>query len=165
MSISRTTRGDDQAAQQTTLNPTIIREIISFDESAISIQRASQVLSVFAPRRAVSMRRPRPSAGWGETGKTMDARVVPQMYCDADAVRRFIAEYAGIDLKHVTDETHLTDLGLDWLDQLDLMVLIEDELVGVDFFANTTAANIELVGDLIRHIEHHNATTARRTAA
>jgi acyl carrier protein len=96
----------------------------------------------------------------------MDARVAPQMYCDVDAVRRFIAEYAGFDLKHVTDETHLTDhLGLDWLDQLELMVLIEDEFVGVDFFANTTAANIELVGDLIRHIEHRNASTARRTAA
>jgi hypothetical protein len=67
----------------------------------------------------------------------MGARVVPQMYCDADAVRRFIAEYAGIDLKHVTDETHLTDLGLDWLDQLDLMVLIEDEYLWGSIFSQT----------------------------
>jgi acyl carrier protein len=96
----------------------------------------------------------------------MNARVAPQKYSDADTVRKFIAEYLDIDVKEVTDEAHLTDdLGLDWLDQLELIVLIEDEFVGVDFFANTTAANIELVGDLIRHIEHHNVSTARRSAA
>jgi acyl carrier protein len=80
----------------------------------------------------------------------MNARVAPQMYSDADTVRRFIAEYLGIDVNKVTDEAHLADhFGLDWLDQLELMVLIEEEFV-VDFFANTTAAQIELVGDLIR---------------
>jgi len=91
----------------------------------------------------------------------MHARVAPQVYCDADALRKFIAEYAGVDLKDVTDEMQLTDLGLDWLDQLELMVLIEDEFAGVDFFATTTAAQIEVVGDIIRHIH----STARRTAA
>jgi hypothetical protein len=45
------------------------------------------------------------------------------------------------------------------------MVLIEDEFVGVDFFANTTATQIELVGDLIRLIERHNAAPVRRSAA
>ena len=99
-------------------------------------------------------------------GEAMDARVASQRYADADKIRSFIAEYAGIDAKEVTDQTHLTDdLGLDWLDQLELMVLIEDEFVGVDFFANTTAAQIELVGDLIRHIEHHIDALARRSAA
>jgi acyl carrier protein len=99
-------------------------------------------------------------------GETMDARVASQRYADADKLRSFIAEYVGIDAEEVTDETHLTDdLGLDWLDQLELMVLIEDEFVGVDFFANTTAAQIELVGDLIRRIEHHNAAPVRRSAA
>ena len=96
----------------------------------------------------------------------MDARVASQRYADADKIRSFIAEYAGVEVKEVIDETHLTDdLGLDWLDQLELMVLIEDEFVGVDFFANTTAAQIELVGDLIRHIEHHIDALARRSAA
>jgi acyl carrier protein len=96
----------------------------------------------------------------------MDARVAPQMHCDADAVRRFIAQYAGIDLKHVTDEKHLTDdLGLDWLDQLELMVLIEDEFVGVNFFATTTAGQIELVGDIIRHIEDRATAPTRRSVA
>ena len=88
------------------------------------------------------------------------------MYCNADTVRKFIAEYVGVDLKHVTDETHLTDdLGLDWLTQLELMVLIEDEFVGVNFFATTTAAQIELVGDIIRHIENRATAPARRSAA
>ena len=66
----------------------------------------------------------------------------------------------------VTNEAHLTDdLGLDWLDQLELMMLIEDEFVGVNFFANTTAAKIELVGDIIRHIEDHGTAPVRRSAA
>jgi acyl carrier protein len=96
----------------------------------------------------------------------MDARVAPQMYCDTDALRRFIAEYVGINLKDVTDETHLTDdLGLDWLDQLELMVLIEDKFVGVDFFATTTAAQIEVVGDIIRHIKNRGTAQARLSAA
>jgi len=46
----------------------------------------------------------------------MDARVAPQRYVDADKVRKFIAEYVGIDAKELTDRTHLDDLGLDWLD-------------------------------------------------
>jgi acyl carrier protein len=45
------------------------------------------------------------------------------------------------------------------------MVLIEDEFVGIDFFANTTAEQINAVGDLIRYIEHHSAMLARRSAA
>jgi len=47
----------------------------------------------------------------------------------------------------------------------ELMILIEEQFVGVDFFADTTAAQIGLVGDLIRHIEHHHAALARRSAA
>jgi acyl carrier protein len=95
----------------------------------------------------------------------MDSRVSLEI-SDSDDVRRFIAEYAGIDPKEVTDEANLTDdLGLDWLDQLELMVLIEDAFVGVDFFANTTAAQLRVVGDLIQHIEHHSAVLARRSAA
>ena len=96
----------------------------------------------------------------------MDARVAPQKYCDADTLRSFIADYVGVDVKDVTNETHLTDdLGLDWLDQLELMVRIEDEFVGVNFFATITAAHIEVVGDIIRHIEDCAAAPARRSAA
>jgi acyl carrier protein len=96
----------------------------------------------------------------------MDARVGSQKHPDAETVRKFIAKFVDIDVKEVTDEAHLTDdLDLDWLDQLELMVLIEEQFVGVDFFANTTAPQIELVGDLIRHIEHHQPAVAGRSAA
>jgi len=99
-------------------------------------------------------------------GETMDARQdAPQRHVDVDKVRKLIAEYVGIDAKEVTDEARLDDLGLDWLDQLELMVLIEDEFVGVDFFANTIATQMVLVGDLIRHIEHRDTAIARRSAA
>ena len=42
------------------------------------------------------------------------------------------------------------DLGLDWLDQLELMVLIEDEFAGIEI----PETKIEVVGDLIRNIEN-----------
>jgi acyl carrier protein len=101
-----------------------------------------------------------------QPGKMMDSRGAPTVHLDSEKLRRFIADYLGVDPKEVTDEAHLgDDLGLDWLDQLELLVVIEDEFVGVDFFANTTAAQIEVVGDLIRHIEDHNTAIARRSAA
>ena len=92
----------------------------------------------------------------------MVSRVAPQLYSDADKVRRLIAEYVSIDTKQVTDEMYLTDdLGLDWLDQLELLVLIEDEFAGVEF----TTAHVELVGDVIRQVEQRNAAPIRRSAA
>jgi acyl carrier protein len=93
-------------------------------------------------------------------------RATAQLDFDTDKLRTLIADYVGIEAELVTDEAHFSDdLGLDWLDQLELMVLIEDEFVGIDFFANTTAAQITVVGDLIRYIEHHSAVLARRSAA
>ena len=93
-------------------------------------------------------------------------RGTTQLDFDTNKLRTLIAEYVGIEAELVTDEAHFSDdLGLDWLDQLELMVIIEDEFVGIDFFANTTAAQINVVGDLIRYIEHHSAVLARRSAA
>ena len=101
----------------------------------------------------------------------MAARAAPQVHFDSDKVRRLIAEYLGIDAKQITDEAHFSDdLGIDWLDQLELMIMIEDEFIGVEF-SDTPA--IEVVADLIRYIEiatnaknHQNAAPAfRRSAA
>src|SRR5262249_868607 len=40
-------------------------------------------------------------------------------------VRTLIAEQLGVDVKRVTDEAHFTDdLGADWLDRLELMIVI-----------------------------------------
>ena len=81
----------------------------------------------------------------------MDSRTALQVRSDSEKLRSFIADYVGVDVKEVTDEADLCDdLGLDWLDQLELLVVIEDKFVGIDFFANTTAASLKLVGDLIQ---------------
>lgn len=96
----------------------------------------------------------------------MDSRAAHRRNLDSEKLRNFIADYVGVDVQQVADDAHLSDdLGLDWLDQLELMVIIEDEFVGVDFFTDTIATQIVLVGDLIRHIEHCNTATTRRSAA
>ena len=42
-------------------------------------------------------------------------------------VRTLIAHQLGVDIKRVTDDAYLTDdLGADWLDRLELMIVIED---------------------------------------
>ncbi len=96
----------------------------------------------------------------------MDSRAARRGNLDSEKLRSFIADYVGVDAQQVADDAHLSDdLGLDWLDQLELMVIIEDEFVGVDFFADTIATQIVSVGDLIRHIEQQNNARARRSAA
>jgi acyl carrier protein len=80
-------------------------------------------------------------------------RGTTQLDFDTNKLRALIAEYVGIETDLVTDEAHFSDdLGLDWLDQLELMVLIEDEFAGVEI----PETKIEVVGDLIRNIENTN---------
>jgi acyl carrier protein len=96
----------------------------------------------------------------------MDAQS-PQADIDADRLRTIVAEYLDIDADQVTDEVHLSDLGLDWLDELELMILIEDEFPGVEF-SDASVQEIAVVGDLIRYIamSHHNAaSTLHKSAA
>jgi acyl carrier protein len=72
----------------------------------------------------------------------------------ADRLRKLIADYLQIDVNRVVDEAHLSDdLGADWLDQIDLLIMIEDEFEGVQF---SDGAAIDLVGDLIRHVQMTN---------
>ncbi|HET8920560.1 MAG TPA: acyl carrier protein [Xanthobacteraceae bacterium] len=81
---------------------------------------------------------------------SLTQRAAPQVNFDVDQVRTLIAEYLGVDAKRVTDEAHFgDDLGLDWLDRLELMILIEDEFPDVEISDND-ANQIEVVGDLIR---------------
>ena len=96
----------------------------------------------------------------------MDSRSALQLRLDSEKLRTFIADYLGVDPTKITNEAHLSDdLGLDWLDQLELLVLIEEKFVGVDFFTDTTTEQIQVVGDLVRHIEDHDVAFARRSAA
>jgi acyl carrier protein len=77
-------------------------------------------------------------------------RTAPRANFDIDRVRTLIAEYIGVDAKRVTDEAHFSDdLGLDWLDRLELMILIEDEFAEVEISENDVT-HIEVVGDLVR---------------
>jgi len=47
-------------------------------------------------------------------------------------VRTLIANQLGVDVKRVTDEAHFTDdLGADWLDRLELMIVIEDQFADI----------------------------------
>jgi acyl carrier protein len=71
---------------------------------------------------------------------------------DSDKVRTLIAEYLGIEVKQVTDDAHFDEFGVDRYDRLELMILIEDAFIGVEIRDND-ADQIEVVGDLIRHIE------------
>jgi acyl carrier protein len=75
-------------------------------------------------------------------------------------VRTLIANQLGVDVKRVTDEAHFTDdLGADWLDRLELMIVIEDRFADV---ADEEVDQLEVVGDLIRHIENVDHEGGRR---
>ena len=69
---------------------------------------------------------------------------------DVEKVRAVIAKTLDIDIRRVTDDAHLIrDLGADWLDRLELIILVE-EISGLEI-ADHEADLIEVVGDLIRY--------------
>jgi acyl carrier protein len=77
-------------------------------------------------------------------------------------VRALIANQLGVDVKRVTDEAHFTDdLGADWLDRLELMIVIEDRFANL-VITDEDVDQIEVVGDLIRHIENVDNNERRR---
>ncbi len=83
----------------------------------------------------------------------------------ANDVRTLIANHLGVSVGRVTDDAHFAhDLGADWLDRLELMVAVEDQFVGVEI-TDDEVDRIELVGDLIRHIETMDSERRRRGAA
>jgi acyl carrier protein len=68
-------------------------------------------------------------------------------------VRSVIAEYFGIDADRLTNEARLRDdLGADWLDRLELMIAIEDQVAGIEI-DDVVVDQIDTVGDLMRVIE------------
>jgi acyl carrier protein len=78
-------------------------------------------------------------------------------------VRTLIANQLGVDVKRVTDEAHFTDdLGADWLDRLELMIVIEDRFADV-VITDEEVDQLEVVGDLIRHIENADHERRRRS--
>ncbi len=68
-------------------------------------------------------------------------------------IRALVAKHLHVDVARVTDEAHFRhDLGADWLDRLELLLLIEDQLADVEITADE-ADQIEVVGDLMRYVE------------
>jgi acyl carrier protein len=63
-----------------------------------------------------------------------------------------IADYVGVNVKQVIDDAHFCDdLGLDWLERLELVLRIEDD-TGIEI-SESDATRIENVGDLLQGIE------------
>ena len=78
-------------------------------------------------------------------------------------VRTLIANQLGVDVKRVTDEAHFTDdLGADWLDRLELMIVIEDRFADV-VITDEEVDQLEVVGDLIRHVKNADHERRRRS--
>ena len=78
-------------------------------------------------------------------------------------VRTVIANQLGVDVKRVTDEAHFTDdLAADRLDRLELMIVIEDRFADV-LIRDEDVDQLEVVGDLIRHIENVDNESRRRS--
>jgi acyl carrier protein len=68
-------------------------------------------------------------------------------------IRALIAKRLGVDVRRVTDDAHFSDdLGADWLDRLELLILIEDQYSSVEIM-DGDSDQIECVGDLIRYLE------------
>jgi acyl carrier protein len=80
---------------------------------------------------------------------------VPQSKSNEDRaikIRNLVAEFLSVDLGLVSDQARfLTDLGADWLDRLELMMMIEDQF-GVEI-ADDIIDRMEAVGDLVQFIE------------
>ena len=67
-------------------------------------------------------------------------------------VRTLIANHLGVSIGRITTKTFTDDLGADWLDRLELLMVIEDEFAGVEI-TDTDIDQIEVVRDLIHYIE------------
>ena len=77
---------------------------------------------------------------------------------DIEKVRALIAKHLDVDIRRITDDANLSrDLGADWLDRLELIILVE-EIAGVEI-ADQEANRIELVGDLILYVDDRRNVT------
>jgi acyl carrier protein len=76
-------------------------------------------------------------------------------------VREIIAGHLGVDSDRLTDEARLRDdLGADWLDRLELMIAIEDQVAGIEI-DDVVVDQIDTIGDLLRVIESVQNVRAR----
>jgi acyl carrier protein len=85
-------------------------------------------------------------------------RAMPLTECfSIDDIRTLVSKQLGVDIEFVTSETHFThDLGADFLDRVELMLAIEDRFAGVEI-TDDDVEQIQVVGDLIRHLNSKRA--------
>src|SRR5262249_7628116 len=78
-------------------------------------------------------------------------------------VRTLIASQLGVDVKRVREKgPSPDDRGADWLDRRELMIVIEDRFADV-VITDEDVDQLEVVGDLIRHIENVDHERRRRS--
>jgi len=102
---------------------------------------------------------------------TFNSLSFTQQTCGCDGIqvgeiRALVAKHLRVDVERVTDEAHFSDdLHADWLNRLELLILIEDQFAGVEF-PDDNSDQIETVGDLIRYIQdvRPGSMTGRRRA-
>jgi acyl carrier protein len=71
----------------------------------------------------------------------------------ASKARSVIAGHFGLAIDRLNDEARLEDdLGADWLDRLELMIVLEDQ-IGKFEISDRVAERIETVGDLMRAMD------------
>jgi len=79
-------------------------------------------------------------------------------------IRSLVARHLGVDARRVSDDARfVNDLGADWLDRLELMIVVEEHF-DVEF-ADDDLDRLVAVGDLIRFIEDHRQLKAKTTEA
>ena len=100
----------------------------------------------------------------GSSTPSEQTTAIKEVFATND-VRTLVANHLGVSVGRVTDEAHFTnDLGADWLDRLELMMMVEDQFAGVEI-TDADVDQIEVVGDLIRHFETLDNERRRRGAA
>src|SRR5262245_28493357 len=100
----------------------------------------------------------------GSLTSTEQTMAIKEVFATSD-VRTLIANHLGISVGRVTDEAHFTnDLGADWLDRLELMMVVEDQFADLEI-TDDDVDQIKVVGDLIRLIEAMDNERRRRGVA
>jgi acyl carrier protein len=82
----------------------------------------------------------------------------------AAGLRRIIAGHFRVKLSRVVDDTRFSDLGADWLDRLELLMVIEDQLPELQT-GKLVVGEIETVGDLVRALVDLSTKTKRSALA
>lgn len=71
----------------------------------------------------------------------------------AASLRMIIAGYFKVTPNRIDYDIRFRDLGADWLDRLELLMVIEDRLPQLETH-KVTVGEIETVGDLVRALEN-----------